>query len=308
VLEKEGPEHVILMSSDAGGNEHPMTTAHVEWYSKNVHPVVMLQARVSDLGGIGTRDGATGERRRSLGEDSLLTFADLAYVKGRFPSKKAQFCTEYLKLAPQLRALQELYLQGHDVVRYAGVRADESQDRAKLSGCQHDDYFDCELRRPILAWTKQQCFAFCMGRGERVNELYSHGFSRVGCAPCVNSGKDDVRLWAARFPEMIDKVRDWEKRVGRTFFPPCIPRPEHNRAVREWRDRWLEVTHSPDEDVDPVVRVKPGAPPRPATPINWIDEVVAWSKTTRGGTQMDLPVVEIEAEAGTCSSKYGLCE
>ncbi len=45
---------------------------------------------------------------------------------------------------------------------------------------------------------------------------------------------------------MIEKVREWERRVGRTFFPPMVP----------------------------------------GLAINWIDEVLAWAK----------------------SSKYGLCE
>ncbi len=111
-------------------------------------------------------------------------------------------------------------------------------------------------------------FAYLKERGEEINPLYRLGFSRVGCAPCINSGKDDVRLWAARFPEMIDKVRQWEKEVGRTFFPPTVP----------------------------------------GKVINWVDEVVAWAKTSHGGKRTLLPFVEADAEAGVCSSKYGLCE
>jgi 3'-phosphoadenosine 5'-phosphosulfate sulfotransferase (PAPS reductase)/FAD synthetase len=307
VLDHFPKEDVILMNSDAGGNEHPLTTEHVLWYSQNVHPVVMFQARVSDLGDVGTRDGATGERRRSLGEDAPLTFDRLAFVKGIFPSRKAQFCTEHLKLAPQRRELQKLFDEGHDIIRYAGVRADESNDRAKLPERQWDDYYDCELVRPVLKWTKKECFDFCKSRGEKINPLYTLGFSRVGCAPCINSSKEDIREWAARFPEMIDKVREWERSVGRTFFRPIIPRPEHRRAVAAWKERWTEVSGY-DEDGEPVTRVRAGAPPAPETPVNWIDEVVEWSRTTRGGKQYALPFVELEAERETCSSKYGLCE
>jgi 3'-phosphoadenosine 5'-phosphosulfate sulfotransferase (PAPS reductase)/FAD synthetase len=308
VLERFPKEDVVLMNSDAGGNEHPLTVAHVEWYSEHVHPVEMLKAIVADLQDIGTRDGATGDRRRSLGEDSLLTFDRLAFVKGRFPSKKAQFCTEYLKLAPQKRALEPFFEAGDEVIRYAGVRADESRDRAKLPERQWDTYYDCELVRPILKWTKKQCFDFVKARGEKINPLYTLGFSRVGCAPCVNSSKDDVREWAARFPEMIDKVRAWEKSVGRTFFPPCVPRPEYRRELAAWQARWVEVIPPEAEGEEPVTRVKDGAPEPPAVPINWIDEVVEWSRTTRGGKQYALPFVEVAAEQGSCSSKYGLCE
>jgi 3''-phosphoadenosine 5''-phosphosulfate sulfotransferase (PAPS reductase)/FAD synthetase and related enzymes len=301
-------DDVILMNSDAGGNEHPLTTAHVHWYSETVHPVVMVQALIRDLGDVGSRDGATGLRRKEFSEDDLLTFDVLAYVKGRFPSRKAQFCTEYLKLAPQKRWLREnLDATGVEYVRYVGVRADESEDRAKLPEQQWDDYYDCELVRPILRWTKKQCFEFVKSRGEQINPLYTMGFGRVGCAPCINSGKDDIRSWAARFPEVIDKVRAWEQRVGHTFFPPVIPAPEYDRAMKAWKKEWL-ISGTPTGPLRHRMVTREGAPPPPPRPINWVDDVVAWSKTVRGGKQFDLPVIEAEAEAGTCSSKYGLCE
>jgi len=75
-------------------------------------------------------------------------------------------------------------------------------------------------------------------------------------------------LWASRFPEMIEKVREWERRVGRTFFAPCVPGKE----------------------------------------INWVDEVVDWSRTAHGGKQVLLPMLEAEVAAGSCMSRYGLCE
>lgn len=108
VLDRFPREDVILFNSTAGGNEHPLTTEHVLWYSANVHPVVMVDAIVSDLGDVGTKEGyGPKERRDTLREDELLTFDLLAFVKGRFSSRKVQFCTEYLKLAPQKRWIAE---------------------------------------------------------------------------------------------------------------------------------------------------------------------------------------------------------
>lgn len=40
----------------------------------------------------------------------------------------------------------------------------------------------------------------------------------------------------------------------------------------------------------------------------FVDDVVKWSRTDRGGKQMALPTVEADAEAGRCASLYGLCE
>lgn len=265
VLDEHGPENVILLNSQAGRNEHPLTVEHVKWYSENIHPVIDCVPLIKDLGNRGTKPGAIRDRRSEYSDDDEMDFADLAYIKGRFPSRKAQFCTEHLKLAPQRRwCIENLTDKGIEFVRYAGVRRDESNKRRSTPDSMFDDYFDCDVHFPIAAWTKQQCFDFCKARGERINPLYTLGFSRVGCAPCVNSNKEDIREWAARFPEMIDKVREWEKRVGRTFFHP----------VRR----------------DGV--------------ITWVDEVVEWAKTTRGGSQLSILADVVEP----CSSKYGLCE
>jgi 3'-phosphoadenosine 5'-phosphosulfate sulfotransferase (PAPS reductase)/FAD synthetase len=262
-------EDILLLNSDAGGNEHPLTEGFIRWYSVNVFPVTVVCALLKDLGDVGTRDGATRERRLTLGEEEPLTFDKLAFVKGIFPSRKAQFCTEYLKLAPQKRWLDDnLTAQGIRYARYIGVRADESNERASCPEQEFDSYFHCMLYRPLFRWTKQQCFDFVRAAGEDINPLYKLGFTRVGCAPCINSSKADIRNWAARFPEMIDKVRRWEQSVGRTFFAPVVPGKD----------------------------------------INWIDEVVTWSRTERGGRQFSLPFVEAQAESGTCISKYGLCE
>ena len=281
VLDRFPHEDVILINSDAGGNEHPITTEFIRWYSAHVHPVIEITPLVRDLADVGTKEGfGPKERRSTLNENAPMDFADLAFVKGTFPSRKAQFCTEYLKLRPQQRWQQENLIDPDpsvEIIRYNGVRRDESERRKDAVERSWDTFFDCELVRPLVSWTKAECFAFCKARGEQINPLYTLGFSRVGCAPCVNSSKADIREWAARFPEMIEKVREWERRVGRTFFPP-------------------------------VVTGKKGFSRNDPTKINFIDEVVEWAKTERGGRQISLPFVEAEAAAGTCSSKYGLCE
>lgn len=300
VLDRYPKEDVLIVNSDAGGNEHPLTTEHVEWYSACIHPVEIVSAVVSDLGGRGKDHPA----RVEAGEDARLTFDLMAKIRGIFPAIRMQFCTEVLKLAPQKRLIEDLHHAGHEVIRYAGVRADESARRAKLTEREWDKYYDCELVRPLLSWSKKECFEFVKARGEEINPLYKLGFARVGCAPCVNANKEDILAWATRFPEMIDKVRAWEKSVGRTFFRPIVPRPEYVRAYREWAAEWL-VSKGTKKHLNVL---KPNAPPPPEPPINWIDDVVRWAKTIRGGKQLALPIAEAEAESGSCSSKYGLCE
>lgn len=262
-LDRFPKDDVILLNSDAGGNEHPLTTEHIEWYSANVHPVVMISPTVADMDG---RERAEIERR-GLKPTDPLTFDLLADLKRCWPSGTQQFCTTHLKLEPQRRWIRE-HLQDVHIVRYSGVRRDESERRKDTPERSWDEYFDCELVCPLVEWTKDECFAFVKARGEKVNPLYTMGFSRVGCAPCVNSNKDDIREWSARSPEMIDKVRAWEQRVGKPFFRK-------------------------DKPTDPDL---------------WIDDQVRWSRTVRGGKLFALPFVETDAANGTCVSRYGLCE
>lgn len=156
--------------------------------------------------------------------DAELDFGLMIRIKGRPPSRKAQFCTFILKLNPQRAWIQRAFgpggpYEGEAFTRYAGVRRDESPARAGAQRVQWDNFFDCELVYPVVDWSKQQCFDFVRARGERVNPLYSLGFNRVGCAPCINSSREDIRNWAMRFPEVIDKVR---ARGGRQAILPVI--------------------------------------------------------------------------------------
>lgn len=267
--QKFGDENVIAINSDVGGHEHPVTTEFVSRFSETVFPIVQVTPLISDLEGVGTRTGSVGDRRREFNEDDVLTLDRLAYIKGTFPSRRRQFCTTHLKLIPQRRwCYKNLTNQGVRYERYAGVRCDESNKRASTPDRKWDDFFSCWINYPIRCWSKQECFSVLKKAGEETNPLYRMGFSRVGCAPCINANKSDIRTWAARCPERIDMIREWEQRIGITFFAPIVPGME----------------------------------------INWVDDVVKWSKTVRGGKQAALPIVEQEAEAGMCSSLYGLCE
>lgn len=267
VLNRYPKEDVILTNSDAGGNEHPLTVEFVEWYSGNVHPVERVNAIISDMW-----ETSKPLEQRGLDGNAILDFPTLATIKGRFPSRVAQFCTEHLKLRPQKRWIKENFavggkFEGEEYVRYSGVRRDESDARKNTPYEQWDAWFDCMLRCVLFDWQKQMCFDYVLAHGENINHLYRLGFSRVGCAPCVNSSKEDVANWAERFPEMIDKVDAWELLTGRTFF----------HAIRI-----------------------PGMPSRVG-----VRDVVRWAKTARGGRQDLFPVMH---ERSSCESKYGLCE
>lgn len=271
VLNRFPAEDVILLNSNAGGNEHPLTEAFVNEYSDKVHPVVKVIAISEDI----ERPSDQRAIEAIVGVGNEVTFSDMATGIGTFPTGRNQFCTTYLKLAPQRRWMRQ-NLMGIEFMRYSGVRRDESQKRKSTAISGWDDYYDCEFICPIADWTKQMCFDYARAHGEIVNPLYSLGFSRVGCAPCVNANKQDIRQWADRFPESIDKVRDWEKRANRTFFRPMVP--------------GISARISPTGKMDV---------------FNWIDEVVSWAKTDFGGRQFNILR---NLDTPSCESRFGLCE
>lgn len=252
-------DDIILLNSNAGRNESPITEQFVSDYSASVFPVVQVNAIYADLWK--TEGFAESKGYKSKDE---LTFLEMSKIKGRWPSRRAQFCTEILKLRPQKRWVEENIESDYE--RYTGVRRDESAARKNTPFREWDDYFDCYVNHPLADWTKKMCFDYVQSYCEEINPLYKLGFGRVGCAPCINSGKDDVLLWAKRFPDMIEKIRKYEAESGRTFFAPTVP----------------------------------------GLTINFIDDVLGWSNTSRGGRQTDF--IRIAEVRPACESKYGLCE
>jgi 3'-phosphoadenosine 5'-phosphosulfate sulfotransferase (PAPS reductase)/FAD synthetase len=202
-------------------------------------------------------------------------YLDLCVIKGRFPSRKAQFCTQFLKTEPATEYALELIDAHGAVCSWQGVRAEESAHRASQPE-REDRGGGYSIYRPIHKWTVDQVFAQHRKHGIEPNPLYRQGMNRVGCMPCINARKDEVFEIAKRFPEHIDRIEEWEgivaqasKRHNATFFPA----PGDNDTAAERGN---------------------------------IRAVVQWSKTKHGGRVLDLFRVADESRA--CASAYGLCE
>lgn len=202
-------------------------------------------------------------------------FLDLCLWKGRFPSRKAQFCTEELKRNMAVSFQLDLIDKGYSVLSWQGVRRDESQNRRNAKKIERVGP-RLWIFRPIVDWSALDVFEYCSKRGLDPNPLYKQGMARVGCMPCINVSKGELKQIAERFPEHINRISQWEglvasasKRQAATFIPaPGI-------KLHEAKDHGI---HS----------------------------VVEWSKTTRGGRQFDL--LGGLSDTTACSSAYGLCE
>jgi 3'-phosphoadenosine 5'-phosphosulfate sulfotransferase (PAPS reductase)/FAD synthetase len=203
-------------------------------------------------------------------------FLDLCMWKGRFPSRKAQFCTQELKTNMAVAFQLELQEAGHKVISWQGVRRDESENRrnAKKSERVGGGLW---IFRPIVDWTAAMVFSHCTSHGMRHNPLYTQGMGRVGCMPCVNINKPELRQIAARFPEHPARIAEWERIVGEcskrgfSTFLADANAAKDRRVIFDDLNIWSRIE---------------------------------WSKTTRGGKQMDL----LSIEDSGCSSSYGLCD
>ncbi|WP_244125168.1 phosphoadenosine phosphosulfate reductase family protein [Burkholderia gladioli] len=217
----------------------------------------------------------TARRALDLLHPSGNPFLDLCLVRGGFPSRKRQFCTEYLKRNPLTEYAIGLIDDGNFVESWQGVRADESEARRWLPHYEwrggHYAVF-----RPILRWNVADVFEAHAVAGVEPNPLYREGMSRVGCMPCINAQKGEIREIARRFPEHIERIAAWERLVSEV----CRPR-------------------------SPVSFFHLGTQSH-AGQGSTIEAVVEWSKTTRGGRQYDL--LADAAPATACASAYGLCE
>lgn len=189
-------------------NEHPVTINYV----KNLHlmaggpEVVIVHPNFDD------------KLIKKGIEPSGNKYLDMMLWKGRAPSAKAQFCTEWLKLEPILHYLETNY-STYEWIMFTGIRAGESQRRAKMFPFNWNTYFDCEQVLPMLYQTEEEIFSYLEEKGVPPNPLYALGFNRVGCFPCIHCNKNEV----SKLPEWVwDKLTYWEQRIGRTFFGPGI--------------------------------------------------------------------------------------
>jgi 3'-phosphoadenosine 5'-phosphosulfate sulfotransferase (PAPS reductase)/FAD synthetase len=250
-------------------------------------------------------------------------FVDLCVWKGRFPSRRAQFCTEFLKANVVTDQVITPALAVGRVTQWLGVRRDESLNRrhaplfqrVRCNG-QHDMLF----YRPLVEWTAAQVFALHAKHGLDPNPLYRLGMGRVGCFPCINASKRELAEIGRRFPEVIEKLRQWEALVGMaakngatTFFgSDQIPEGAALAQRLKGQARAWVGRHHPDLEPD-TAAYKRALRKRMAeisarAPWPKADEVFRWATTDRGGKQFNL-LTEIEADEGlSCSSQYGLCE
>lgn len=208
-------------------------------------------------------------------------FLNLCLWKGRFPSRKAQFCTEELKRNIAVRFQLDLIDQGNTVVSWQGIRREESTNRANAKKFEPVGG-GLYIYRPIVDWSAKEVFDYCQSYGVQPNPLYKQGMKRVGCMPCINCGKEEIRQIADRFPEFLAEKERWEQLVGQASkrgFSTFFNKERHDGVT----DRRLIYE------------------------AECVESIISWARTSRGGKQFDMFMQAEVFEPLVCESAYGLC-
>ena len=166
--------------------------------------------------------------------------------------------------------------------------------------------------RPLIDWTEAQVIDIHKRHNVPPNPLYLRGAKRVGCWPCINSRKAEVRQVAESDAQRIDLIRELEgivtdlakKRAlargdafvhavdGSEKFRAFFQNPNYRREIA------LARKQAPDHE-DPAEYAK--ARTRQQAPI---DDVVAWSRTNRKNEPE--PLAPLPHESGC--TRWGFCD
>jgi len=292
------------------GNEHEITIEYLE-YLENALDIKIERYKADFSQAINKRretlinhlinlDAGSGYGRRLkqwTGTDLLRVidnlhatgnpFLDLCMLKGRFPSSRAQFCTEELKrhvidFQVMLPLLNECNDDRTKIISWQGVRKQESHRRSSLTHSEIDEL--CIIYRPILELNHNEIFALHKKHNIKPNPLYTRGMNRVGCMPCINAGKAEMKQVSLEAYQHINKIAEWEQKVA--------------LCSKRGKATFFQVGDVPGwpKELELIDITKHGIK-------NYVSD---YAVTSRGGRQQDM--ITNMMEPGICRSNYGLCE
>ena len=168
----------------------------------------------------------------------------------RFPVGGQRFCTDELKIRETKIFLNKFVDENGPFQVWYGMRGAESHARR----VRYQDILDTELYEPnevlkkypkylgkkgvrfmlpILNWSTEEVFDYLDGEE---NVLYSMGFDRVGCFPCLAAGdkwKEKSFVFDDFGREQYKKVLWLEKETGKSVFTTQSARNRQNQLELE---------------------------------------------------------------------------
>ena len=269
----------------------------------------------------------------------------LCLWKGCFPGQDTRWCTSALKVetfALAMETAEELVnvvgirrgesknrnhaaewetLQECKLTNFTGVRMSRKKgvpiDPDAPGRTIRMDHI--EQWRPIVNWTVEEVVAIHKRHGLAMNPLYRLGTTRVGCWPCIYQRKEDIRLMADLDPERIRVIERLEMLVGvrakarresrenrRILSPPSWFQIRDATSLAKLLSEFPAMAHDlmyghKGGRRKPTGKIIPGEV-HSCVPIA---DVVEWSRTGRGGKQVEL--FGPPSRDWACS-KFGYCE
>lgn len=231
-VEKYGAKNIIAQFSDTKW-ESPITYKHIKETTK-----------------------ALGVELIELTTKKYNGMVGMVAYKKRFPSPKARFCTEELKIKPFIDWLLDEI--NEDILIIQGIRKAESEARSKMNEhCRLFKYYlepyghnlkkitkkhpkgtpkfhtyrkkdvlkwiekyDDSILRPMFNESGQYVIDYIYKNNQIPNPLYKMAMNRVGCFPCIMITVPEFGEYAKRFPERIEELIEIEKEQGTSFFTP----------------------------------------------------------------------------------------
>lgn len=256
------------------GWEHPETVRYVREVLPQYIGPIEIRSREPELDE--RREAYAVELEGLLGFRS--PFVRWVLKKGIFPFRTVRFCTQELKVF----CVRDLVAEVHEAeglpVNVVGIRAAESRARAELPEREISTSLDCMVWRPLINWTESQVIEIHRRHGVPPNPLYLRGSSRVGCWPCINARKGEVRLVEESRIAVIERLEAMINELA------------------------SERKHAKGEELTKRIAMfqRKGHPPAP------IREHVQWSRTARGSDHEDYQLGFGGLNDGCL--RWGLCD
>ena len=105
--------------------------------------------------------------------------------------------------------------KGKKTLIVTGERAEESKSRANY--LKFENHRSNSMTRtvhhwrPIHDWTEKQIWAIMQKHSVRVHPAYYLGWSRLSCMTCIFGNADQWASAAMLFPEMVEKIAQYEE-------------------------------------------------------------------------------------------------
>ena len=273
----------IAVNMDTGW-EHADTDHYVrEILPKYIGPIKTITAEIEPKPEA-AEDIARLEKK--VGRESAML--RLVLNRGYFPSRKARFCTQEIKMDVMRKWLDEL---DSEPINATGVRASESAKRSKYPEWERWEAADCDQWRPLIRWSDQDVVNIHKEFQVPPNPLYLRGAHRVGCWPCIYARKSEIRNIAETDPDRIDLMEELEQIVTLKVREKVIARGEVVKTAHSgWFWNGSAGKHSDGRRRGEAWKIR---------------DVVEWSKTSYGGKQYEL-FAPPDQEFGCM--RWGVCD